>query len=185
MDASRVCNHCHGTTYCGGCKDAAGNLKLRTACTTCVVKSALNPQVVYNKVVCSVCGGTGVVQPGHGARLSSRSGGAVLLVASLLCGLSIVFFVISILLVLRPQNESLKRREVDNAAAAMTAPETRAKIALGMTTGEVIEKLGEPDPDMVKKDVGEGFDSLELWTYVCADGRVQISFRDGKVQAVQ
>ena len=108
-----------------------------------------------------------------------------MLVASLLCGLSIVFFVISILLVLRPQNESLKRRDVDNAAAAMTAPETRAKIALGMTTGEVIDKLGEPDPDMVKKDVGEGFDSLELWTYVCTDGRVQISFRDGKVQAVQ
>jgi hypothetical protein len=30
---------------------------------------------------------------------------------------------------------------------------------------------------------GEGFATLELWSYACSDGRVQISFRDGKVQA--
>jgi hypothetical protein len=59
MGETKPCQHCNGTTYCGARRDETGKLKLRTACTTCVFKSALDPRVVYSMVVCSVCKGTG------------------------------------------------------------------------------------------------------------------------------
>src|SRR5262245_58864185 len=57
------CVHCNGTTFCSASRDATGKLKTRPACVCCVVKAGLNPKGIYDRVVCSVCGGRGLVEP--------------------------------------------------------------------------------------------------------------------------
>ena len=57
----RRCNHCNGTTYCGGHWGDGGNLKFDPACVTCKSKSGLPPEKDAEKVVCSVCQGKGCV----------------------------------------------------------------------------------------------------------------------------
>src|SRR5215472_11090438 len=56
------CKHCNGTTFCSATRDATGKLKTRPACVACLVKAGLNPMAIYDKVICSVCRGTGLVE---------------------------------------------------------------------------------------------------------------------------
>jgi hypothetical protein len=182
MNGKQTCKHCRGTTFCGASRDSAGNIKFKTACTTCVIRSALNPKVVYAQVVCSVCGGTGVIDPGEQARQAQRHSAPFLVAA-------VSFFVVSLvvlgasLVVYQRQGyrDEAQRLLQDDPNATMTKSELKAAVSIGMSQAQLKSALGEPEST---KEMGAGVSTIELWTYVCTDGRVQISLRDGSVQGI-
>jgi hypothetical protein len=183
MNGAQTCKHCRGTTFCGASRDSAGNVKFRTACTTCVIRSALNPKVVYAQVVCSVCGGTGVIDPGEQARQARRHSAPFLVAAVSFFLVSLVVLGASLVVYQRqPYRDEAERllQEAD-PNATMTKSELKAAVSIGMSQAQLKNVLGEPE---ATKEMGAGLSTIELWTYACTDGRVQISIRDGSVQGI-
>jgi hypothetical protein len=184
MTDYRTCKHCGGTTFCGGFKNAEGQLKTRTACTTCVIKSALNPKVVYDKVVCSVCNGTGIVRPGEeSGRALARSRPLLLLVVALL-GVSGVSLAFSIMAFTHEQRRLQQQTEKLAEEAIRSGPgipleELRARLAPGMSQDQVRTESGRPTG---AKQIATGFTDVELWSYQCTDGRIELTFHDGKLE---
>src|SRR5262249_50866576 len=150
-----------------------------TACTTCVVHSCLNPRIIYNMVVCSVCRGTGVERPSEPAPPSATGlNSPWLKVALLPCvGLLLVVAVLSGMAYerasnrLREEADRFQREQVLNPNSSLTS-EVRAKITMGMDEDDLRQDLGEPDAIKV---VEGGLSSFELWTYRCRDGLVWVS----------
>src|SRR5262245_45076427 len=92
MTSLYPCKHRHGTTFCSASRDATGKLKVRVACASCVVKAGLNPKGVYDKVVCCVCGGKGMVEPARESAKARPAHDRLLLVVLPVLLLSVVFF---------------------------------------------------------------------------------------------
>jgi hypothetical protein len=186
MAASLTCRHCNGTTFCGGSLGAGGKLKKSPACISCVVKSGLDPATIHDRVVCSVCGGVGVVEPRKEPLRSAPTPVWMLLMVPLF-----VSTVIALVLTLISYNSELARnRELQEKLAEtwtvrhgnLMVEEIRAKVAAGMSKEEARELLGNPD---AKKELGSGVGMTELWYYNCVDGRLVITIQDGTVQGVR
>jgi hypothetical protein len=64
----------------------------------------------------------------------------------------------------------------------MPAAKVRGQIAPGMSEEEVRARLGRPH---ALNELEAGLSPLELWYYNCADGRVLITIRGGKVKGVK
>jgi len=187
MSTPHTCKHCNGTTYCGGSiSTSSGKLRTRPACPTCLVKSRLDPGGIYDRVVCSVCQGTGLVLPASETprtRQASRWGVAAIVAVVVA---AVAFFSVSLYFYIRGLNTPEEMRQAIQEQSRRTARESRDSIKLrvlvGMTRDYVEYALGEPDST---REMNNGDAVLELWEYECADGRVQISILDGKVQSVR
>jgi hypothetical protein len=179
MPAVHTCLHCNGTTFCSAFRDANGKLKLRPSCISCVVKSGLDPQGIYDKVVCSVCGGAGMVAPrGENDRRRKPAGFLLALVTSLLAA-SLVFSFSGFLYFnnQRDKYEEMldQQMDADSNTGQMTKIEVRDCVPVGLKQEEVKNRLGEPyHIRSVNKD-------QETWTYRCRDGKMQITFMNGTV----
>jgi hypothetical protein len=186
MTAPRTCKHCNGTTYCGGSISAtSGKLRTRPACPTCLVKSKLDPGGIYDRIVCSVCNGTGLVQPGAETprrRQASPWGVAAITAIVVAAG---AFFSVSLIFYLRePSPEKLQEtlRERSRQTAYESMDSIKKRVGAGATKQFVQTALGEPK-DI--KEMGEPPNVLEVWEYECLDGHVRISMLNGKVTTVQ
>jgi hypothetical protein len=151
------------------------------------MKSGLHPKATYHKVICSVCEGTGVVQPGAKDRARTRSASQQLLLYSPFVLGSIVLSIVSIFAFFQKQEKEKTERdtfikETLRVTSKMTGREIREQVQLDMSRELVLEVLGAPT---FSKELTSGMGTLEVWYYNCADGQVQISFRDGKVITVK
>jgi len=187
MSKPLTCRHCNGTTFCGGSiSSSSGKLRTRPACPTCLVKSRLDPGGIYDRVVCSVCQGTGLVQPASETpRTRKASPWSVVAVVAIVAAAAI-FFSVSFYFYMRGLSTPDESRRAIQELSRKTARESRDTIKLrvsaGMTRDYVEYALGKPD---TTQEMNNGDILLELWEYECADGRVQISILDGKVQSVK
>jgi hypothetical protein len=97
-----------------------------------------------------------------------------------------VFFSVSFYFYLRTLNTPEESRRAIQELSRKTARESRdtvkLRVSVGMTRDYVEYALGKPD---TTQEMNNGDVALELWEYECADGRVQISILDGKVQSVK
>jgi hypothetical protein len=188
MTAPRICKHCNGTTYCGGSiSSSSGKLKTRPACPTCLVNSRLDPAGIYERVVCSVCRGTGLVEvTADDALRSKQASGWLIRGAVALCGAALLLSGATIFLSTRGINtpEAVQKavREQARRAARESRDTLHESVSVGMARDYVEWLLGQPDGS---HQITNDESVLELWDYDCRDGaRVQISILDGKVQAI-
>jgi hypothetical protein len=179
-----ICKHCRGTTFCGGSYNA-GQLKTQPACPSCLIKSKLNPNGIYDRVVCSVCGGSGVAVPEKKSR-SRRGLTAEWLIAFVAVLLALVFSA-STSIYYYLETERYRTivenflRDQGNDPSKMSIAEVKSMLKGGMTRKEVREAIGDPNATKV---IDSGLVVIELWTYRCQDGRLQLSLADGKLQAM-
>jgi hypothetical protein len=182
---SRTCPHCSGTTFCGGYRHR-GNLLTQPACTTCVVKSGLRPTGTYHRIICSVCGGTGVVQP---KEVAARKGPSTTLLLALCVVLLVAsgFFALSVFWYYRSAEQPEEIRE--NVARTTDLPRRnisctnfRDKLGIDMTKFQVQATVGEPD---ATHETGSGLSTVEFWYYGCNDGRVEVRLQGGRVIAIK
>ena len=174
-----VCTHCNGTTFCGGFK-RKGPLVTQPACTTCLVKSGLPPKEVHHRVICAVCGGTGLMPP------RKRATGPSLVIAAPLLIAAGAFLTLGIVGFYRylTKSEEVKQgieNTVNTTALPVSTAELREKLTMGMSKDDLLKSLGNPN---FAKSIDNGDSSLDLWYYQCADGRVLISMRDDKIISV-
>ena len=185
MTAPQTCKHCNGTTFCGATTTANGVVKKRVACVSCVVRSGLQHNVVYDRVVCSVCGGTGIVQSEGGKRKTQTPLWAVL-GTPLMLG-TIIALLVSLILSryelarYKEMVEQLRLQALGPPGTTRSA-DFKARITPGMSSDTLREMVGAPDS---MKQLGGGLAELELWYYNCIDGRVMVTIRDGKVEGVK
>jgi hypothetical protein len=187
MSETKPCKHCNGTTYCGARLDSSGKIKARTACTTCVVKSALNPRVVYNMVVCSVCQGTGREPEIHAPAAKHETSMwlyalviSLMLLALVLAGFSGIAYERASH---RLQEEAdLFQQEKVLRPEGKRSVDVLQKVEVGMDEAALKDELGDPDSIKVYEDTQP---PLELWTYRCRDKPVWVSLRAGKVSSVK
>jgi hypothetical protein len=99
---------------------------------------------------------------------------------------AVAFFSTSLYFYIRTQNTPETMRQLIQEQSRRTARESRdsikTRVGAGMTRDYVEYALGEPDSI---REMNNGDIVLELWEYQCADGHVQISILDGKVQSVR
>jgi hypothetical protein len=183
MASIHPCKHCNGTTYCSASKDANGKLKLRPACICCIVKAGLDPQGIYDKVICSVCGGRAVIQATAEVRPAKKSSTGLMVVVTVLLSISLVFFLSSIVYYYRqqPRPEDIPERIIDkdSVTSQMTIADVRATVRVGMRKEEVRRELGEP------YYIRDAEKEQEVWIYQCKDGKMLITFSNGVVYGRQ
>jgi hypothetical protein len=168
--------------------DPSGKLKVRTACTSCVVHSALDPRVVYTMVVCSVCRGTGREPEAKGAHGKQEASGwsyalvtPLMIVVLALAVFSGIAFERSRTR-LKDEAELFQREKVLRPGGAW-AEDVKQRVEIGMDTDVLKDELGEPDSVKLYQ---EGFENgMELWTYRCRDQPVWVSVQAGKVKSVR
>jgi hypothetical protein len=188
MSTPRTCKHCNGTTYCGGSISAtSGKLRTRPACPTCLVKSRLDPAGIFDRVVCSVCKGTGETQPESEIpqrRQTSAWGYSavvgIVLAAFGFFGLSLYFYVRE----LNTGKDQFKTLQEQAHKSHRESSESIKKVVtLGVTGDYVRFTLGEPNST---RELGNDESVLEIWDYYCLDGGlVEISMLNGKVQSIK
>jgi len=166
--------------------DERGKLKRKTACITCVVKSALDPKVIYDKVICSVCRGTGQVDPmNEGTEPQTRTPQWLpIAAAAAICALVfLAYSAITANLEARKYKDQVDAltAETERASLARSTEEVQAKLKVGMSALQVRHDVGEPD---IIKQLGEAFGDTESWRYNCTDGHVLITMYNGAVQTV-
>jgi hypothetical protein len=180
-----TCKHCNGTTFCGGTKAANGTVKKRVACVSCVVRSALNPNVVYDRVLCSVCGGTGIVTAQAEGK-KTKTPLWVLLVMPLMSGtiLALIITVLSFQFELRRYKDLAEQLSaIWDKGRDTPAKEVLGKLGRGMKKADVKVRVGDPDTSYVPNAAGpEG--QREYWYYNCPDGRVTVLFLEDTVEKV-
>jgi len=188
VNAPRICKHCNGTTYCGGSiSRTSGKLKTQPACPTCLVKSRLDPAGIFERVVCSVCRGTGLVDStAHDVPRTKKVPAWVMIAVAVVCVTSVLFLAATVYFYYRESltPDDIRRALLDQSrAAARESSETiRDRVSVGMSGDYVQWVLGDPDGT---RQISSDESVLELWQYECRDGaRVQISILDGKVQAI-
>jgi hypothetical protein len=184
MGALYPCKHCNGTTFCSASRDAAGHLKTRPACVCCVVKAGLNPKAIYDKVVCSVCGGRGMVEPARESVKIKRRPNRWLLVVLPLLLLALLFFVFSALSYYRQRHDyddivDQLLEERGGAAVILPLSDARSAVHAGMSKEAVKLALGEPYA------IRPGDNDQEFWIYRCKDGKLLITFMGGSVYGRQ
>jgi hypothetical protein len=152
------------------------------ACPTCVVRSGLLPAEPHYRVVCSVCAGTGIVNPKEKAGQASPSVlHWVLALAFLFIGLTLTVW--SIAYVQRSQRElddvrAGVERTVRLKPGSMSITEIKASVPVGLPADGVRALLGEPDR---RHHTESGLASMDIWYYGATDGEVQISIQNDKV----
>jgi hypothetical protein len=186
MVESLTCKHCNGTTFCGGSLGAGGKLKKSPACITCVVKSGLNPSTIHDRVVCSVCGGVGVVQPRKESIRAAPTPLWMFLVVPLFAAtvVSLILTMISYNLELA-KNKELQDKLGERWSIRRETPvkEVLSRVVTGMKKADVKATVGDPDVTYVPNSAGpEG--EREFWYYNCADGVVAVLFVSDTVQKV-
>jgi hypothetical protein len=151
-----------------------------------VVKSGLRPTGTYHRIICSVCGGTGVVHPDQ---FAARKGPSLLVLVALCIalGASGTFFALSVLWYYRAGQQDAEIRE--NVARTTELPRRdvtcatlREKLSTDMTKFQVKATVGEPD---MTHEIGSGLNTIELWYYGCNDGRVEVTIQGGRVRFVR
>jgi hypothetical protein len=179
-----VCPHCGGTSFCGGFR-RKGVLITQPTCPTCVVRSGLSVEDPHHRVVCSVCNGTGVVQPpkaGPGQHSLLRW---VVALSLLLIALSLTF--LSVVYLVRDLRQPEEIREgvwktVQLRPRTMSVSEIKASVPVGVSATAVRALLGDPDR---RHQAESGVSTIEIWYYGAADGEVQITLQDDKVTGVR
>jgi hypothetical protein len=165
---------------------SSGKLKIRPGCPTCIAKSALNPKVFYDRVVCSVCGGTGIVQPKPQPSGVSKASIIWLGLASLVVIAALSFMTRNIMAYKR---EAYQYRDLvdeltqseENSRSTLSQAELLEKVRVGMTKDQVKEELGDPDSI---RSFGTEPATTELWRYNCTDGHVVITIYNEAVQVL-
>jgi hypothetical protein len=178
------CKHCNGTTFCSASRDGAGQLKTRPACVCCLVKAGLNPNAIYDKVICSVCGGTGLVEPARERPRPRPIVDRALLV--------VLPALLAAVVVLAAGGWSYYRQRLEyeavvdqlleergGAAVTLSLSEARALVQGGMTGEAVRAALGEPYA------VRQGEGEQEFWIYRCKDGKMIVTLINGAVYGRQ
>jgi hypothetical protein len=185
--AVHPCKHCNGTTFCSATRDATGKLKTRPACVCCLVRAGLNPKGIYDKVICSVCHGTGLVEA---AQEPSRRPNPLrwywLIVTPLLL-IALCFFLFGVLSYYREEHKyddlqdivRQKGQEASRSTDALPLSAVRKLVRIGMEKAAVRYELGEPEHIS-----GLGLEN-EIWNYRCKDGRLVITFADDYVSEVR
>jgi hypothetical protein len=184
MSETKVCKHCNGTTYCGARRDHTGKLKATAACTTCVAKSALDTRVVYNLVVCSVCGGTGRDRAAGATAAAPHTPVWMYVLVSCLTVLSVASAVFSGITYKQVSNRLQEEAEAfEHQVVPRTelASDLKNKVEVGMEESKLKEELGEPDSIKLYEDANPPW---SMWIYHCRDGHVWITVQQGRVQAV-
>lgn len=183
MAETNLCPHCNGTTYCGARRDPSGKLKWRAACTTCAVKSALDPHKVYTQVVCSVCRGTGKAPEAHAALVKQRDSLLLYAVVIPLVVLSLGLAVIGGIAYERygtryqEELERIEQEQVFRPEGAL-AKDVLTKVKVGMDTAALTDALGAPEAVRTF----QGPEGLDLWLYRCRDKKiVWVGVKGGKV----
>ncbi len=179
------CKHCNGTTFCSAVRDATGKLKTRPACVCCLARAGLDPKGLYDKVICSVCEGKGVVEPVSDAPPKRSSPGWYWWVVAPLLPLALVFFAFSAVYYYREQHKYEDSRDVlaqqagdSSAIRRLPLSAVQSVVRNGMTKAEVREQLGEPT------SVASEALEVEVWSYRCKDGYLRVSFTNETVQGV-
>jgi hypothetical protein len=154
------------------------------ACSTCLVKSGLPVKGKYYKVVCSVCGGRGVVSE-KAVRPQGHSQLAWLLLASPLLLMAGFLTAMSIEQWRERQDEYEHMGDiVEQRAREMTKETPLADVKeqlLGMSKKMVSTRLG--DPESTKRlDTPDG--TTEIWEYTRWDGRLKLRIENGVVKEV-
>jgi hypothetical protein len=185
MNAPRICKHCNGTTYCSASTSArTGKLKTQPACLTCIVHSGLDPAGIYERVICSVCKGTGLVQLPP-ARRVRQVPDWMLVTVGLLVSVSLTYFGFVAYFSWRQETKYQgvmeQMREQSRRAARESGQAMRERIHVNMLVESVRLVAGEPD---LIESMSDGDSNFELWHYECGKDHVKISVRDGKVQAI-
>jgi hypothetical protein len=183
MSPTLVCPHCGGTSFCGGFR-RKGVLMTQPACPSCVVRSGLSTDDPHHRVVCSVCGGTGVVQPKTGPGQQSLLRWVVAL-SLLLMALALTFS--SVVYLVRDLRQPEEVREgvhktVQLQPRNLSVSEIKANVPVGLSVAGVRALLGDPDR---RHQAESGLLTVEIWYYGAADGEVQITLQDGKVTGVR
>jgi hypothetical protein len=173
-----TCKHCNGTTFCSARREATGTVKLRPACQSCLVKSGLDPNGIFEKVVCSVCGGRGVVEPQPSPAEQARRRRTSWLTYAIVVPVIVVcltFAVMSAVAIYREQHRyddpaSLVMDDMNGTAADLTKADLLGLITPGMSKSKVRDVAGEPD------SIKESKEGIDVWAYRCKDGRVLVTF---------
>jgi hypothetical protein len=188
MSETKSCKHCNGTTYCGARLDSpSGKLKVGSACTTCVAKSHLDPRVVYTKVVCSVCKGTGrePEDPAPAEKQETSVWSYVLVISLMIPALVLAVFA-GIAYEreshrLQDEAEQFQQERVLRPEGERSA-DVMQRVKIGMDESALKRELGEPDSTKLYEDSDS---PLDLWTYRCRDKPVWVGLRSGKVVSVK
>jgi hypothetical protein len=136
-------------------------------------------------VVCSVCGGTGVVVPGKHLRARRMPAGewlfafAAILLAFLFSTGTTIYYYLEMQRYRGIVESYLKAQ--GNDPTKMSIAEVKNVLSNGMSKKDVREAIGDPDATKV---IESGVTIIELWTYRCQDGRLQLSLAKGKLQAM-
>jgi hypothetical protein len=186
MTSPRICRHCNGTTYCGATiSPTSGKLKTRPACLSCIVASGLDPAGIYERVVCSVCRGTGLVQlpPAQQVR---QAPGWLLVSVCVLLSVTVTFVGVAAYYSWRDETKyqgvTEQMREQSHRAARESGEAMRQRIHVNMLEETV--RLVAGDPDKIEA-MSNGDSTFELWHYKCGNDHVRISILDGKVQSIK
>ena len=176
------CKHCNGTTFCSASRDPTGKLKTRPACVVCLAKAGLDPKGLFDKVLCSVCRGTGMVEPASEPEKPRKGVDRMLLIAIPAVLLALVFFAFSALSYYRDRSKSgsgVEQLTEDTSTINLSVDEARDQVQNGMTPDEVKRALG--DPHIIRSTS----ETQESWVYRCKDGRLLITFLNGRVYGRQ
>jgi hypothetical protein len=144
------------------------------------VLSGLDPnRGVYDKVVCSVCRGRGVIDPNDRAeRAAGTPAWVPYLIAVILAVVAIGLAGWSAYRVAARTDDDpidLLFRDSPTPNSDLTKDDLMQRVEGGMTKEKVKEVVGFPT---LIKESPEGTDT---WMFHCRDGRVMITFTDGKV----
>jgi hypothetical protein len=184
--AVHPCKHCNGTTFCSATRDATGKLKTRPACVGCLVKAGLNPKAIYDKVICSVCRGTGLVELTREAPRAPRPFSWYWLIITPLLVISLAALLSSAFYSYREEHkydngqDILRQRDEEaiRSTAGLPLSAIRTIVHQGMTKDAVSRELGDP-----MHITGQGFS--EVWNYRCKDGTLTITFANDVVREVR
>jgi hypothetical protein len=135
---------------------------------------------VHHRVVCAVCGGTGLLT------IRKHSSAPAVLIASPFLIAAGAVFTLSIISLQHylTKDEEVKQgveRTLNTAPLRESAQELRDKVTIGMTSDELRSAAGNPNR---VKQIDNAGTILELWDYNGRDGRMQVSVQDDRVIAI-
>jgi hypothetical protein len=172
--------------YCGASISASsGKLKTRPACLSCIVASSLDPAGMYERVVCSVCRGAGLVHV-PASQQAHQAPGWLLISVWVLMSVSLTFFGVTAYFTWREQTKyqgvTEQTRERSHKASRESAEAMLQRIHINMPAESVQMIAGPPDKIEV---MSNGDSTIELWDFQCGNDHIRMSIQDGKVQSIR